>query len=177
MTGRSMRANEEAGYTLIEVMIAMVLLLIGAVGLLGLASQGNAMNADGRRMTRATAIAQDLVANVELWAYDDARLANRTTANDTDLGDADGVFETEATPVADHGEADLALGGPWLGIPASELTAGGFQRYWNVAEIDDWNANGIRDMKRIAVVVRWPHGSAWRRIVLFSTKINPAESL
>jgi len=171
-------SDRPIGFTLIEVMVAMVLLLITALGLVGLASQGNAMNADGRRMTRATAIAQDLVANVELWAYDDARLANATTANDTDLGDADGHYETDPSPGADHDEAHLRLGGgAWLGIATADLAAGSFERFWNVAEVDDWNANGIPDMKRIAVVVRWPHGSSWRRIVLFTTKINPAESL
>jgi prepilin-type N-terminal cleavage/methylation domain-containing protein len=177
MSGETMRARGRPGFTLIEVMVAMMVLLIGAAGLVGLANQGNAMNADGRRVTRATAIAQDLLANVELWAYDDPRLANPTTANDTDLGDAAGLFETDAVPLADHGEADLALGGAWLGVPQGELDLGQYQRFWNVAEVDDWNGNGIPDVKRIAVIVRWPMGTTWRRMILYTTKINPAESL
>jgi hypothetical protein len=172
-----MRPSRPIGFTLIEVCVSMALLLIGAMGLIGLANQGNRMNADGRRVMRATAIGQDLIANVELWDYTDARLANAATGNDGDIGDAAGVFESLATPPFDHAEADLTLGGgPWLGVPQAELVSGQYERYWNVSESDDWNGNGVPDLKRIAVIVRWPQGAGWRRIVFFTTKPNPADA-
>jgi Tfp pilus assembly protein PilV len=158
-------------------MMAMLVLLVGAVGVLGLHRIGVTVNADARRMTRATAIAQDLMAQIETWPYDDARLANSgTTSNDADIGDTAYVFETAATPPADHGEADLtASGSPFLGISSSGL-AGGYERYWNVAYLDDSNGNNVPDGLRVAVIVRWPQGAGWRRVVLLGLKRNPEET-
>jgi prepilin-type N-terminal cleavage/methylation domain-containing protein len=171
-----MSCPSRRGFTLLEMMIAMMVLLIGAVGVAGLSSQGSKMNGDSRRVMRATAIAQDLVANIELWPYADVRLANGVPDNDGDIGDAALAYESASAPNADHGEADLvAGGGTWLGVAAAEIQLGGYQRYWNVSEGDDWNANGVPDAKRIAVIVRWPQGAGFRRVVLYTTKPNPAD--
>jgi len=116
------------------------------------------------------------VANIGLWAYADARLANADPGNDADIADDAAAFESTSTPPADHAEADLTAGGAaWLGVPAAALQDGGYQRFWNVSEGDDWNANGTPDLKRIAVVVRWPQGAGFRRIVLITSKLNPAD--
>jgi prepilin-type N-terminal cleavage/methylation domain-containing protein len=171
------------GFTLIEVMGAMAIMLLGATGLAGLFAIGERMNGDARRMTRATAVAQDLVNNVELWPYDEAAtspLANRTTANDADIADTAQKFEGDADPVssnlADHGEeAITALGAAWTGIPTAQL-AGEYQRVWNVAPLDT-DGDGAADALSVAVVVRWPHGTgAWRSIVLHAFKPNPARN-
>ncbi|GEJ55660.1 hypothetical protein AMYX_04010 [Anaeromyxobacter diazotrophicus] len=172
-----MRSHHPHGFSLVEVTIAMALLVIGAVGALGIASQSVKMNEDGRRITRAAALAQDLVANINLWAYDDPRLTNALPANDTDLGDGTLAFEAAGAPPADHGEVDLTAGGAvWLGVPQAEFAAAGYERYWNVSESDDWNGNTVPDAKRIAVIVRWPQGGGFRRLVLFTTKVNPADA-
>ncbi len=177
------------GYTLIEAMVAMVVLLTGALAAVGINDMGVRLDGDGRRMTRATAIAEDLVNQIALWQYTDPRLANSVTENDDDIGDTG--FVLERTPdsgvaaLVDHGEADLTLGGTtWLGIPQAQLQANGFQRYWSVSFNDpgapgtllDANQNGVPDGMRIAVIVRWPQGAGWRRIVLLSSKVNPADA-
>lgn len=176
------RASER-GLTLIESMLALAIMLIGAMGLASLFTTGVQMNGDARRMTRATAIAQDLLNNIALWPYQDnvagTPLANTSTANDADVGDAAFAFQQDANPVgdglADHGEADLtALGALWTGIPAAEL-GGEYERYWNVRYVDT-NGNGVNDLVQIAVIVRWQHAGGWRRIVLLTAKINPGGS-
>ncbi len=169
------------GFTLIESLVAMVVLLVGAAGLMGLFATGMQMNGDARRLTRATAIAQDLVNNIGTWPYQDdvagTPLANTSTTNDADLGDTAAAFETDPDPLghglADHGEADLAaLGAAWTGASAADLGSE-YQRYWNVAYVDT-DGDGVNDLVQIAVVVRWPHGGGWRRVVLLSAKPNPA---
>jgi prepilin-type N-terminal cleavage/methylation domain-containing protein len=166
---------DEKGMSLIEVMVAVALMVIAAVGVAQMTRAGTALNADSRRITRASTIALDLLSQIQTWDYDDPRLANTTTANDNDYGDATQSFETATTFTADHAEADLTLNGlDWNGLPAADLTFAGYQRYWNVAELDDTNANGIPDAKRIAVIVRWPHGMEFRRIVLYTAKVNPS---
>jgi len=171
------RSNER-GLTLIEAMVALVVMLIGAVGMLGLHSHGQRMNGDGLRITRAAAIAQDLVNQIELWPYGDPRLANANLANDLVVGDPDFAFEGTGAVPFDYDETGLTLGGTtWLGIPRADLQAAGYQRYWNVSYAGvDSNNNGVPDAVRIAVVVRWPSAPGFRRIVFLSVKPNPAEA-
>ena len=171
--------NAQRGTTLLEAMIAMGVLMIGAAGLVGLQRQSNFFMGDSRRTTRASMFAQDLVNQIELWDYDDPRLANTSTTNDASVGDADEAMAFTADPVAaglaDHGEADLVAN--WAGLAKELLDANQMQRFWNVADGPDANGNGIPDSKRIAVVIRWPAGSSWRRTVFMVTKINTADML
>ena len=161
--------------SLIEVMIAVALLIIAATGVAQMTGHGMKLNADARQITRATAIAEDLLGQIQTWDYDDARLANTTAANDADYGDGSQSFEAATGFTADHAEADLALNGlDWNGLPPAMLASGGYQRFWNVAEVDDTNSNGITDGRRIAVIVRWPHGIGYRRLVLYTAKVNPS---
>ncbi len=166
------------GFTLIEVMVAMFVLLVGATGAMTLFSQGQRLHLDARHMTRATAIAQDLLTNIEQWPYDiDAGpLVNTQPLNDTNIGDIGYHFEASADPIADnladHGEADLPLS--FTGLPAAALGTD-YQRFWNVAT--PLNATGGRDAISIAVVVRWrvvAGGDSWHRLTMISVKPNPA---
>jgi prepilin-type N-terminal cleavage/methylation domain-containing protein len=169
------RHQNQRGMSLVEVMVAVALLVIAATGIAQMTGQGIKLNADSRRITRATAIAQDLLGQIQTWDYDDPRLSNTTGSNDQDYGDGSQSFETPAGFTADHGEADLTLNGlDWNGLPAAALAAGSYERYWNVAELDDTNSNGTADGKRIAVIVRWPHGTLFRRIVVYAAKVNPS---
>ncbi len=182
-------AGRPGGYTLIESMVAMVVLLTGALAAVGINDMGVRLDGDGRRMTRATAIAEDLASQIALWSYADPRLTNTVPGNDDDIGDTG--FALESTPdsglsdLVDHGEADLTVGGTtWLGIPQAQLQANGFERYWNVSFNDpaapgtllDANGNGVADGMRIAIIVRWPQGAGWRRVVLITSKTNPADA-
>jgi Tfp pilus assembly protein PilV len=169
------RRPSEHGMGLVEVVIAMALLIIAAMGVAQMTRAGSALNLDSRRITRASAIAQDLLGQIQTWDYDDPRLANTTAANDADYGDGSQKFEAATGFVADHAEANLTLNGlDWNGLPQADLAAGGYQRFWNVAELDDTNGNGIADARRIAVIVRWPHGTGFRRVVLYTAKVNPS---
>lgn len=171
--------RSQRGTTLLEAMVALVVLLIGAIGVIGAHRQGLRLASDARRITRASAIAQDLVDQIALWQYGDPRLANSTAGNDTDIGDSAAAFETSALSLsaADHGDADLTLGGKtWNGIPVSVIQGQGvrFERYWNVAYVDDADGDGVPDAVRVAVIVRWGDpGQGYRRIVTFATKANP----
>jgi len=178
-----LRRRHERGLTLIEATVALAVMLIGALGMLGLHRQGQRMNDDGLRITRASAIAQDLLNQTAMWRWEDPRLTtnliptNPNPANDLDVGDSSFAFEGSAPPF-DYGEADLTLGGTtWLGIPSAEVQSAGYERYWNVSTAGlDGNGNGIADAMRIAAIVRWRSGLGWRRVVLLGVKNNPAES-
>jgi Tfp pilus assembly protein PilV len=148
------------GVTLLEAMIAMVVVTVGAAGTIAVNAHQAARNGEARRITEATALAQDMVENMAGWAYDDPRLADTNAGNNNDLGDTARSFEG-TNPTADHGEADLTLNGAtWTGLPAR----GDFQRYWNVA------ADGTQ--RRIAVIVRWPQGAGFRRVVSYTARAD-----
>ena len=167
----------ERGTTLLEAIIATGVLMIGAMGAISAHKLGLQTNGDARKLTRASAIAQDLVDQIALWTWDDPRLSNADTANDADLGDTAFAFEAE-TPPADHAEDDLTAGGAiFAGLSRAEIEDGTrFERFWNVSVRDDMDGDGVPDLVRVAVVVRWPVGDrSFRRIVAFTAKLNPAE--
>ncbi|HEY6005764.1 MAG TPA: hypothetical protein VIV57_22980 [Anaeromyxobacter sp.] len=167
------------GISLLENLLAMGILLTGAAGVVAIQRQATFYLGDARRITRATAFAGDLATQIQLWDFDDPRLANSVTANDGDVGDSADLFEIQATPPADHGEADLTLGGrAWTGLSQELLLLNGMERYWNVSFSNvDANANGVPDAMRIAVIVRWQAAGGWRRIVIPLVKVNPAERM
>jgi hypothetical protein len=172
----SEHTSSSRGATLLEVVFAMGILMIGAAGMAGMHRQSQLFLGDSRRLTRASYVAQDLANQIQLWPFTDPRLSNADTGNDADLADAAGAFLTASAPPADHGEADLTLGGrSFNGLDQGVLAANGMERFWNVGADagDDANANGVPDSMRIAVIVRWPEGSGWRRYVFYTVKVNP----
>jgi prepilin-type N-terminal cleavage/methylation domain-containing protein len=178
----TMRTRQTRGFTLLETVLAMAVLLIGATGMVGLHMQGLRMEGDARRITRATAIAQDLMDQISTWPWGDPRLGTATgidTSMLATLGDPGFAYERSTTPTASFSDASGGLtqgGKAWNGIPLSDTQSVGFERYWNVAYVDDSNANGVPDAARIAVIVRYPAGVGYRRVVLLGSKLNPAEA-
>lgn len=69
------RPRMDRGYSLIETMVASVVMLIGLLGLAGLQVTAMRSNHLGKRMSQASLLAQDLVQNMQIWQYTDARLA------------------------------------------------------------------------------------------------------
>lgn len=166
-----MRARSQLGTTLIENMIAMAVLAIAAAGIMGLGVQGRRQVGMAAHVTRASALGQDLLQQIELWHYDDPRLANANAANDGDVYDTARTCQT-AAPNVDHGEADLTLGGAtWAGAAA----VGGYQRFWNVAPGGDANGNGRPDGIVLSVIVRWQDRGGYGCVILPGAKPDPAE--
>jgi hypothetical protein len=191
----SQRTRGQRGSTILEALLAMALIMTGAAGLIGLNNVGIRLDADGRRITRATAIAEDLAAQIALWPYTDPRLVNTNRSNEDDPGDAAANLQLPgaATAWVDYGgfdssgrgEPSLTLGGTeWHGIPSADVVSGGFERYWSISENDparpgsllDANGNTVPDGIRVAAIVRWPAGAGWRRVVILVNKINPADT-
>lgn len=172
------RSASPRGTSLLEVVIAMAIVMFGASGVVALQRTSVALMSDARRTTRATAYAQDLLAQIQLWDYADARLEDVTAENDVDTGDSEGqlMASTAEDPVGDklvdHAEGDLGAANT---LDAGYLGDNGMQRFWSVTDLPDANDNGMPDGKLIAVIVRWPHQSAWRRVVLMTSRKNPAD--
>ena len=104
--------SAERGFTLLENLIAMGVLMVGVMGAIALNNAGLRMNSHARQIMRETAIAQDFIANFDLWPYN----------------------STSGPLVAGgHTEADLPTG--FAGVPTSSLS--GYTRTWSVSYTAD----------------------------------------
>ena len=72
--GLRLSARHDRGFSLIEAMVASIVMLIGLLGLAGLQIVGMRANNIGKRMAQASLLAQDLVQNMQIWAYTDNRI-------------------------------------------------------------------------------------------------------
>jgi type IV pilus modification protein PilV len=68
------RRPGQRGFSIIEAMIASIVMLIGLLGLAALQIIGVRSNHFGKHMTQASQLAQDLVESIQRWDYNDARL-------------------------------------------------------------------------------------------------------
>lgn len=125
------KSNRQNGFTLIEVMIAMLLLTIGilAAGTMQISSLDG--NSRANRLTQASTWAGDKIEALMSRSYDDSLLKEVNTAGSAGLNCTD----TTGTPacLADH----------------TQPSTNGFTVFWNVA--DDFP---IKDSKTIRVIVR-----------------------
>jgi prepilin-type N-terminal cleavage/methylation domain-containing protein len=76
----------DRGFSLIEAMVASVVMLVGLLGLAGLQVVGMRANNLGKRMAQASLLAQDLAQQMQLWQYTDARLSPQATASPAHTG-------------------------------------------------------------------------------------------
>ncbi|HSP79468.1 MAG TPA: hypothetical protein VLQ93_13110 [Myxococcaceae bacterium] len=89
---RRMTARRSRGFTTVEAMIASVVFLVGLAGLLGALIQARGATGQARRILEATDIANDLMAQVQLWPFEDPRLASSLGTCAADPQDVAGVL-------------------------------------------------------------------------------------
>jgi type IV pilus assembly protein PilV len=139
--------NRQKGFTLIEVLIAMTLLVIGilAVASMQIVSLGG--NSLAIRVTEASTRAEARIESLMALPYDDAEL-------DDDNGNgAAGLNDTNTA-------GSLADGGP--------DPQGGFTVYWNVA--DDTPLTGNKTIR--VIVVRTDIGGFLKTLAVDYVKAN-----
>lgn len=134
---RNMHA--ESGHTLIEVMVASVIMTVGALGALPLFYRSAEGNAVASKVTVATALADSALDRLLLLAYDDPAL------NPGIVNDGTTNIAADGTPIAgsSFGDGD-----------------GNFFRSWEITERDVSLSLAGNDYKEIRVFVRWRDGTA-----------------
>jgi hypothetical protein len=186
---RKTSRRRAAGFTLMEAMMASVIFLLGMAGLLGAIIQSRTSTASARRHVHAVAVASDLVAQAQLWPYDDARLVSSSGPCADDPTDSAGVLKDPAAPGYQayldclYGEPRL-LSGTWGGLPEADFPVGTdgwdrYRRYFVVQEVDAQGRpvpaalahSGSR--KVIWVLVTWSEGGQLRRVSSQAIKFNP----
>jgi len=184
----------DRGFSLIEAMVASVIMLIGLLGLAGLQVVGMRANNLGKRMSQASLLGQDLVQNMQIWNYTDTRLipANHTAKyTDTNHADIAQYWDTGrgGSPSVQFDFTDSAdatgatninqLNANYEGVlsPVDTSLAAGeqtiFSRYWNVFLID-LSGSGTAQGKLVQVAVRWKESSfGYRQVTTSFYKYDP----
>jgi prepilin-type N-terminal cleavage/methylation domain len=143
---------KEKGFTLVELMIAMVVLAIGILGLIGLQVSAMNGNLSANEMTTAVTLAQDEIEQLKRLALTDAAL--------TDAGNNGSLSSIPANAASfEHANGDgtnppLDANGNVITNPIDEQ--GGntglrrYYRFWNIA--DNTPTTGA---KTVVVFVGW----------------------
>lgn len=168
----------QSGFSMVEVMVAILLLTVGLLALAKMQTQAVASNNFGNQLTEATFLAQDkleelrllnecylaVIAKPELsWTAEDQAVVNNynsqlsdSVANwNEDHTDGDGIpdeFSWAAAP--DHTNADGlgAVANP-IDVTGAAASAGGYTRIWYVAD-----NKPLTKAKNIRVRITWGNG-------------------
>lgn len=175
------------GFTLIEALITMSVLIIAFLGLASLQIVGAQTNFFGNRMLQASSLATDLGENMHVWQYNDSRLTPLFTVSSTNdpailswnLGSAittPYILEySDLNP--DPNATNAGAQGPsYQGLSTDVDKDGGadFFRYWNVYNVDI-GTTGIPQGKLIQIIVRWKQpGAGYHQVTTAVYKRNPA---
>ena len=138
------------GFTIIEVLISMIILVVALFALSSLQTTSVGSNAAGQQTTIATMLAQDKLEELMSLAYNDPQL-NDAVDNfiDTDDNGIADYFDWSAAPDHTNVEGIQAEANP-IDSKGNNVASAGYTRTWNVA--DDTPDN---NMKTVSVNVTW----------------------
>ena len=145
--------ENQKGFTLIEVLIAMTVFAIGILGVAAMQLSAIKGNSFASGMTEATTLAQDKMEELIMIAY------NNPDLNDID-GDGTGGLRDPLPPLPAPPIPDP------VAFPADyQLTSGPYTLYWNVAV----NVPGT-GVKTIGIIVTWVENGATKQVTINSVK-------
>ena len=182
----------ERGFSIIEGMVAAIIMLIGLLGLASLQVVGVRSTHFGKKMALASQLAHDLAEQAERWNYSAesatggrliplSMVTSTTAAQITTNWDWSGSLHAGFQYTPEYAEQNdtathpSALGA-WTGLAAAALDTD-LHRYWNVYDVDllgTGNAQG----KLVQILVVWLEPNlGWRQITSSVFLANPAAAL
>ena len=134
---------KENGFTLIEILIAMVILGTASAGLIHMQISSSNTLTNSRSLTTAVTLAQDKMEELKMLAPNHPDLVDLNPGNNGSLkqSTAEGMADHCEDPVVIEEEATPVL---------LDMRLDNYKRYWNVA--DNTPSAG---RKTVAVIVTW----------------------
>lgn len=126
MKTSQINTSNAAGFTLLEVLIALVILAVGILGVATMQISSIQGNSKGRQISEATSVASALLENLLAREYADTCLIDVTADGDAGLDDP---FADRDLPHPTSTDPDDCIDVP---IPVPQ----GYNLFWNIAE--DW---------------------------------------
>ena len=138
---------KEKGFTLIELMIAMVVLGIGILALIQMQVAAMSGNSSANQMTVATTLAQDQIERLKSLSYFDAALTDANVGNNgalmTPPNEASFDHTNADNPNPDNNPNPINETGGNTGLTR-------YRRFWNIAD-----NTPIQGVKTVVVFVYW----------------------
>lgn len=160
---RARRRPAARGFTLIEVLVALILVGISMTALVLTFIASTRLGVLSRRQANAMAMARSLASTLALADWTDARLVNANPANDAAFADPGGAFANEVLP-SGSAAPDATLG-------VVNAFGESYETYANIRP--DLDAAGVEQGRDFAVIVRYRVGTIWARAVALGYRYNP----
>ena len=182
---KSRGKHSQTGFSMVEVLVAILLLTVGLLALAKMQTQAVASNSYGNKLTEATFLAQDkmeelrllnecyleVIAKPELsWTAEDQAVVDNyngqlsdSVANWSEIDtDSDGIMDQFSWLAApDHTNVDGVLGVPNpIGVDGLAAPASGYTRTWYIED-----NKPITKAKNLRVRITWGNG---REVILDS---------
>jgi prepilin-type N-terminal cleavage/methylation domain-containing protein len=145
----------ERGFTLVEILIAMVILGTATAGLVHMQISSSSALTDSRYLTTAVTLAQDKMEELKTLARTHPDLSDKIPGNNGTLQQA-----TDSS-TADHTDDPLTIETEATAASLGDMRLAAYKRFWNIA--DNTPCAGS---KTVAVIVTW--GPRHKRVVLAS---------
>ncbi len=190
MDQRRKDSNLSRGFTMVEALMTMAVMVVAFTGFATLQVIGVQANYFGDRLIQASGLATDLAENIERWSYTDTRLTPLTTLTGPSAMSSTAItgtwdlgtglttsYRAQYSDLAGDSNASNpgALATNYQGL-SSDVNADGipdFFRYWNVYAIDLANS-GTPNGLFIQIIVRWKQpGFGYRQLTASKFKRNP----
>ncbi len=184
---RRRRAASSSGFSLLEVMIGLAILLVGLLPLIRLQVWGMRSNAGARAHTVAVHLAEEVVAGIGGLAFADPLLNATETTGPTApstftwiVSGLGAIVDGGATPWSDATPIPGVRSDAAIAAEYGQDDAGGplFHRRWRVYGYSP-AAGGAPTVKVIAVSVEWKEPAFWRsrEVVLYTESHNASAIL
>jgi prepilin-type N-terminal cleavage/methylation domain-containing protein len=144
------RLRDEAGYSLIEVMVAIMLLSIAIIPMVGMFDMGLQSATRGGNYDRARALANKQLETAKDLSYQDAR--DRFPANSSTPDAATGVYESSNQTDTDYPDFTYKVRKAYATLGSTEITE---------------NASA-RTMMKVTVTVNWGSSNSYSTTGLVS---------
>jgi prepilin-type N-terminal cleavage/methylation domain-containing protein len=176
------RSTQHRGFSLLETMIAMVLVAFAMTALVLAFGSSGQVGVIGRRQANAVALARSLAGQLSMAAYTDARLVNSNTQNDATFADPNGAFAQTTLPSGSDVDApDYKYPDADPDHPAGLYFVGSesYFVYFSVAPVMDPVNVTLEQGRQFAVIVRYQMarpgstGGTFRRAVVIGYRYNP----
>lgn len=165
-------SHRNAGFSLLETMIALVLVAFAMTALVVAFASSGKFGVLSRRQANAVALGRSIAGQLNMAAYTDARLVNNNTQNDLSFADPAGLFASSALPTGNDAP-DNSLGTIVVGSESYDV-------YVNVAPLMDPVNVTLEQGREFAVVVRYQmsgtpnsNEATYRRAVVLGYRYNP----
>lgn len=147
---KNLLVNDSSGFTLIEVMLALVIFAVGLLAVAYMQISAIRGNDTAFEFSKALTLAQSKIDKLTALPYDDTML---------DDADGDGTNQDSDDDGLDDNTTATADG--------SETIDSKYSLFWNVA-VDE----PVNNAKKIRIIVQWQDGSTQRQAELDTVKMQ-----